>query len=279
MSQPEGPVTEAAAPETAATTPEAPAPAVPVVSAEDIAREKLAVIRERRAEQRARIEASQATKAREEALTSRARLDAERWAKDPVAAMQDAKLDPRAALDALVKHVTEDDAPVTRAELREREAKIDALERRLAAQEAREEAAKAEAAARSEAAAVAAQEDRLMGLMEGPEFADLRRVYPREQILHAANSYATQLHESGQRFTLESIAAALLKRHEDMASRYRPAEPTSAPESAPRKTVNGGRTPAVPRTLTTDLATEPGARVKKPETMPERLKRLQAKYG
>lgn len=263
--------------ETPDTTPATPEPEAP--SAAAIQLEKLAAIRERRAAQRTATEAAQATKAREEAETARTRLDVERWAKDPVAAIRDAKLDPRELLDQLVKHVTEDDAPITRAELREREAKIDALERRLAAQEAREEAAKAEAAARSEAAAVAAQEDRLMGLMEGPEFADLRRVYPRERILHAANSYATQLHESGQRFTLETIAAALLKSHEEMASHYRPAEPTSAPESAPRKTVNGGRTPAVPRTLTTDLATEPGTRLRKPETMPERLKRLQAKYG
>lgn len=277
MSQPEGPVTEAAAPETAATTPEAPA--APVVSAEDIAREKLAVIRERRAEQRARIEASQATKAREEALTTRARLDADRWAKDPVAAMQDAKLDPRAALDALVKHVTEDDAPVTRAELRAREQRIDELEKKLAAQEAREEAARKEAEERASSAAVQAQENRLISLMDGPEYADLRGKWSREQILESANNFATHLHASGKKFTLETIAAALLKSHEEMASRYRPAEPTSAPESAPRKTVNGGRTPAVPRTLTTDLATEPGARVKKPETMPERLKRLQAKYG
>lgn len=271
-SQPETPVapTTTDTPATDA-APATPAPDAP--TAAELGREKLAAIRERRAAQRARIEAAQATKTREEAES--ARINPARWAEDPVAAITEAKLDPRAALDALVKHVTEDDAPVTRAELRAREQKIADLEKRLAAQEAREEAAKAEASTKANAAAVAAQEERLMGLFEGEAHADFLAMWPREQILESANQLADHLAAKGQKFTLQTIAEMLLRNHEAHAARFRP----SAIEPAPRKTVNGGRPIAAPRTLTTDLASETATRARKPETFIERVNRLKRKYG
>lgn len=238
------------APSTPTTPESAPAadaaPATPAPSGAgtmvSIQEAKLEALRLRNAERKARV-----TEQSERAKQLDAREAAVRgWNENPLEGMRALGVEPKAALEALVREAELAGTPAGEiaamrremaAELAKRDAELSALREAEAARKAEAEARKAEARQAEASASFLAQ----------PALEGFRGRWSDTELVQLGNHFADQLSAHGRHVTMQQIAEAVGAECQKWASRFAPAPevPPTAP-AAPR-TTNGGR----PSTLTT----------------------------
>ena len=216
-----------------------PAPAATTVSIQEA---KLEALRLRNAERKARVadanERAKALDAREAAVRG--------WDSNPLEGLRALGVEPKVALEALVREAERDGTPAGEiaamrremaAELAKRDAELSALREAEAARKAEAEARQAEARQAEASASFLAQ----------PALEALRGRWSDAELVQLGNHYADQLSAGGRHVTMQQIAEAVGAECQKWASRFAPAPevPPTAP-AAPR-TTNGGR----PSTLTT----------------------------
>lgn len=241
---PSTPTTAESAPE-AGSAPATPAPATehaPAATTVSIQEAKLEALRLRNAERKARVadanERAKALDAREAAVRG--------WDSNPLEGLRALGVEPKVALEALVREAERDGTPAGEiaamrremaAELAKRDAELSALREAEAARKAEAEARQAEARQAEASASFLAQ----------PALEALRGRWSDAELVQLGNHYADQLSAGGRHVTMQQIAEAVGAECQKWASRFAPAPeaPPTAP-AAPR-TTNGGR----PSTLTT----------------------------
>lgn len=245
---------EAASAPTAASTPTTPesAPAAdavpasptpePAATAVSIQEAKLEALRLRNAERRARVseqnERAKALEAREAAVRG--------WGENPIEGLRALGVEPKAALDALVREAERDGTPAGEiaamrremaAELAKRDAELAALREAEAARKAEAEARQAEARQAEASASFLAQ----------PALEALRGRWSDAELVQLGNHYADQLSAGGRHVTMQQIAEAVGAECQQWANRFAPATEVQPTAPATPRTTNGGR----PSTLTT----------------------------
>lgn len=203
---------------------------------------KLEALRLRNAERKARV-----TEQSERAKQLDAREAAVRgWNENPLEGMRALGVEPKAALEALVREAELAGTPAGEiaamrremaAELAKRDAELSALREAEAARKAEAEARKAEARQAEASASFLAQ----------PALEGFRGRWSDTELVQLGNHFADQLSAGGRHVTMQQIAEAVGAECQKWATRFAPAPevPPTAP-AAPR-TTNGGR----PSTLTT----------------------------
>lgn len=243
------------APSTPATTESAPAadaapapglsegaPPASVSTAVSIQEAKLEALRLRNAERKARVadanERAKALEAREAAVRG--------WNENPLEGLRALGVEPKVALDALVREAERDGTPAGEiaamrremaAELAKRDAELAALREAEAARKAEAEARQAEARQAEASASFLAQ----------PALAALRGRWSDTELVQLGNHYADQLSAGGRHVTMQQIAEAVVAECQKWASRFAPAPEVQPTAPAAPRTTNGGR----PSTLTT----------------------------
>jgi len=245
---------EAASAPTAASTPTTPesAPAADAVPASptpepaattvSIQEAKLEALRLRNAERRARVseqnERAKALEAREAAVRG--------WGENPIEGLRALGVEPKVALDALVREAERDGTPAGEiaamrremaAELAKRDAELAALREAEAARKAEAEARQAEARQAEASASFLAQ----------PALEALRGRWSDAELVSLGNHYADQLSAGGRHVTMQQIAEAVGAECQQWANRFAPATEVQPTAPATPRTTNGGR----PSTLTT----------------------------
>lgn len=245
---------EAASAPTAASTPTTPesAPAAdavpasptpePAATAVSIQEAKLEALRLRNAERRARVseqnERAKALEAREAAVRG--------WGENPIEGLRALGVEPKVALDALVREAERDGTPAGEiaamrremaAELAKRDAELAALREAEAARKAEAEARQAEARQAEASASFLAQ----------PALEALRGRWSDAELVSLGNHYADQLSAGGRHVTMQQIAEAVGAECQQWANRFAPATEVQPTAPATPRTTNGGR----PSTLTT----------------------------
>lgn len=245
---------EAASEPTAASTPTTPesAPAAdaapasptpePAATTVSIQEAKLEALRLRNAERRARVteqnERAKALEAREAAVRG--------WGENPIEGLRALGVEPKIALDALVREAERDGTPA---------GEIAAMRREMAAELAKRDAElatlrEAEAARRAEAEArqaEARQAEASASFLAQPALAALRGPWSDTELVSLGNHYADQLSAGGRHVTMQQIAEAVGAECQKWANRFAPAPEVQPTAPAVPRTTNGGR----PSTLTT----------------------------
>jgi hypothetical protein len=216
-----------------------PEPAATTVSIQEA---KLEALRLRNAERRARVadanERAKALEAREAAVRG--------WGENPIEGLRALGVEPKVALDALVREAERDGTPAGEiaamrremaAELAKRDAELAALREAEAARKAEAEARQAEARQAEASASFLAQ----------PALEALRGRWSDAELVSLGNHYADQLSAGGRHVTMQQIAEAVGAECQQWANRFAPATEVQPTAPATPRTTNGGR----PSTLTT----------------------------
>lgn len=222
--------------------PATPAPAPTAGTTVSIQEAKLEALRLRNAERRARVadasERAKALEAREAAVRG--------WGENPIEGLRALGVEPKVALDALVREAERDGTPAGEiaamrremaAELAKRDAELAALREAEAARKAEAEARQAEARQAEASASFLAQ----------PALEALRGRWSDAELVSLGNHYADQLSAGGRHVTMQQIAEAVGAECQKWASRFAPATEVQPTAPAVPRTTNGGR----PSTLTT----------------------------